>query len=149
MTFNPYARATRALIALLLLAQQPLTMTLATPSVSSGVQFPSAVEWISPSAGVLTEALEVSSGNATFALEGLGESNQRSVLTDSSGGSAIKYYQAVADEFIVPISLLEGFTATKILQNTMRRDYERFSRSVSAAGLKHTFNWHIRLYRDD
>ena len=85
MTFTPQARATRALIALLLLAQQPLTMTLATPIVSSGVQFPSTVEWISPSAGVLAGALEVSSGNATFALEGLGESNQRSVLTDSSG----------------------------------------------------------------
>ena len=105
------------------------------------MQFPSAVEWISPSASVLAEALEVSSGNATFALEGLGESNQRSVLTDSSGsigGSAIKYYRAVADEFIVPISLLEGFTVTEILLNTMRRDYERVSRSVSAAGLKLT-----------
>ena len=90
MTPAMHARATRTLIALLLLAQQPLAMTLAAPIVSSGVQFPSAVEWISPSAGVLTEALEVSSGNATFALEGLGESNQRSVLTDSSvsiGGS--------------------------------------------------------------
>lgn len=31
----------------------------------------------------------------------------------------------------------------------MWRDYERFSRSVSAAGLKLTSNWHIRLYRDD
>ena len=64
------------------------------------------------------------------------------------GGSAIKHYRAVANEFIVPIALLAGFTATEILQNTMRRDYERFSRSVSAAGLKLTPDWHIRLYRD-
>lgn len=64
-------------------------------------------------------------------------------------GSAIKYYRAVANEFIVPVALLKGFTATEILQNPMRRDYERFSRSVSAAGLKLTPDWHIRLYRDD
>ena len=69
--------------------------------------------------------------------------------TTARGGSAIKHYRAVANEFIVPISLLDGFTATEILQNTLRRDYERFSRSVSAAGLKLTPNWHIRLYRDD
>ena len=85
-----FPRATRALIALLLLMQQPLSMALAAPSVSSGVQFPSAVEWISPSAGILAEALEVSTGNATFALEGVGESNQRSVLTDSSGSGWVR-----------------------------------------------------------
>ena len=62
----------------------------------------------------------------------------RVTRVETRGGSAVKYYRAVADEFIVPISLLEGFTATEILQNTMRRDYERFSRSVSAAGLKLT-----------
>ena len=73
----------------------------------------------------------------------------RVTRTTPRGGSAIKHYQAVANEFIVPISLLEGFTATEILQNSMRRDYERFSRSVSAAGLKLTPDWHIRLYRDD
>ena len=73
----------------------------------------------------------------------------RVTRTETRGGSAINYYRAVADEFIVPIALLEGFTATEVLQNTMRRDYERFSRSVAAAGLKITPDWHIRLYRDD
>jgi hypothetical protein len=68
---------------------------------------------------------------------------------ETRGGSAIKHYRAVANEFIVPIKLLEGFTTTEILQNTMRRDYDRFSRSVSAAGIRLTADWHIRLYRND
>jgi hypothetical protein len=68
---------------------------------------------------------------------------------ETRGGSAIKHYRAVANEFIVPIILLEGFTTTEILQNTMRRDYDRFSRSVSAAGIRLTADWHIRLYRND
>jgi hypothetical protein len=68
---------------------------------------------------------------------------------ETRGGSAIKHYRAVANEFIVPIALLEGFSTTEILQNTMRRDYERFSRSVSAAGTRLTPDWHIRLYRNE
>jgi hypothetical protein len=68
---------------------------------------------------------------------------------ETRGGSAIKHYRAVANEFIVPTKLLEGFTTTEVLQNTMRRDYDRFSRSVSAAGIRLTADWHIRLYRND
>ena len=73
----------------------------------------------------------------------------RVTRTTTRGGSAIKHYRAVANEFIVPIALLEGFTTTEVLQNTMRRDYNRFSRSVSAAGIRLTADWHIRLYRND
>lgn len=73
----------------------------------------------------------------------------RVTRTETRGGSAIKHYRAVANEFIVPIALLEGFTTTEVLQNTMRRDYDRFSRSVSAAGIRLTPDWHIRLYRND
>ena len=73
----------------------------------------------------------------------------RVTRTETRGGSAIKHYRAVANEFIVPIALLEGFTTTEVLQKTMRRDYDRFSRSVSAAGIRLTPDWHIRLYRND
>jgi hypothetical protein len=45
----------------------------------------------------------------------------RVTRTETRGGSAIKHYRAVANEFVVPIALLEGFTTTEILQNTMRR----------------------------
>lgn len=68
---------------------------------------------------------------------------------ETRNGSAIKHYRAVANEFVVPIALLEGLTTTEVLQNTMRRDYDRFSRSVSAAGIRFTPDWHIRLYRND
>jgi hypothetical protein len=78
-------RVGRALVALTLLFQQPLTVALATPIAGGVVRLPTALEWISPSAGVLKEALEVATGAATFSLEGLGDSNLRSVLTDSSG----------------------------------------------------------------
>ena len=46
----------------------------------------------------------------------------RVTRTTTRGGSAIKHYRAVANEFIVPIALLEGFTTTEVLQKTMRRD---------------------------
>jgi hypothetical protein len=48
----------------------------------------------------------------------------------------------------VPIELLEGLSATTVLQLVMQRDYDRFSRSVSANGLKLTPDWHLRLFRD-
>jgi hypothetical protein len=67
---------------------------------------------------------------------------------ETRGGSAIKHYQATAEEFIVPIELLEGLSATTVLQLVMQRDYDRFSRSVSANGLKLTPDWHLRLFRD-
>jgi hypothetical protein len=67
---------------------------------------------------------------------------------ETRGGSAIKHYQAIAEEFIVPIELLEGLSATAVLQLVMQRDYDRFSRSVSANGLKLTPDWHLRLFRD-
>jgi hypothetical protein len=67
---------------------------------------------------------------------------------ETRGGSAVKHYRAVADEFVVPIALLEGLTTTEVLQRVMRRDYDRFSRSVSAAGNRLTSDWHLRLYRD-
>jgi hypothetical protein len=67
---------------------------------------------------------------------------------ETRGGSAIKHYQATAEEFIVPIELLEGLSATTVLQLVMQRDYDRFTSSVSANGMKLTPDWHLRLFRD-
>jgi hypothetical protein len=68
--------------------------------------------------------------------------------TERRGGSAIKHYQSVANEFIVPVDLIEGTDHDQILQLIMQRDYQRFSHSVVVAGRKLTPDWRLRLFRD-
>ncbi len=67
---------------------------------------------------------------------------------ETRAGSAIKYYQAVADEFIFPVVPLEGLDNTELLQRIMQRDYDRFSQNVAAVGFRLTEHWQLRLYRD-
>jgi hypothetical protein len=67
---------------------------------------------------------------------------------EARGGSAITHYRSTANQFIVPVSLIDGFTQTEILQHVMRRDYDRFSSFVVNTGMKLTPDWQLRLYRD-
>jgi hypothetical protein len=55
---------------------------------------------------------------------------------EARGGSAITHYRSSANQFIVPIHLIAGFTQTEILQRVMARDYDRFSTFVVNTGMK-------------
>jgi hypothetical protein len=72
----------------------------------------------------------------------------RRTRIEARGGSAITHYRSSANQFIIPVHLIAGFTQTEILQRVMARDYDRFSRFVVNMGTKLTPDWQLRLYRD-
>ncbi|WP_293909139.1 hypothetical protein [Deinococcus sp.] len=72
----------------------------------------------------------------------------RVTRTERRSGSAVRHYRSVADEFVLSTELLQGMSASEVLQRIMARDYNRFSRSVSRAGLRLTPDWQLRLFRD-
>jgi hypothetical protein len=68
--------------------------------------------------------------------------------TERRGGSAVKHYRSVADEFVLAANLLEGLSSAELLQHIMARHYDHFSRNVAEAGLRLTPDWRLRLFRD-
>ena len=71
----------------------------------------------------------------------------RITRTETRGGSAIKYYQSVAEEYIIPTHLFKNLTEEALLQHIQQRDYTIFSRNVARAGFKITPDWQLRLLR--
>lgn len=71
----------------------------------------------------------------------------RVTKTETRGGSAIKHYQSVTNEFIVPVHLFENMTGDVLLKHIQQRDYNHFSHNVANVGLKLTEDWQLRLFR--
>lgn len=69
--------------------------------------------------------------------------------TERRGGSAVKHYRSVAEEFVLATTLLEGLSSTELLQHIMARHYDQFSRNVAEVGQRLTPDWRLRLFRDD
>jgi hypothetical protein len=72
----------------------------------------------------------------------------RQTRIETRGGSAIKYFQSVAEEFVISVHLFEKLTDYILLQHIQKRDYDRFCHNSAAAGLRMTPDWRLRLFRD-
>lgn len=69
--------------------------------------------------------------------------------TERRSGSAVNHYRSVAEEFTVSVGLIGGLNAAELLERVSAREYHPFCRNVSAAGLRLTPDWQLRLHRVD
>ncbi len=69
--------------------------------------------------------------------------------TEKRRGSPVQYYRAIADEILVPTSLIASASDTELLTRVQQQEYEMFTANAVRAGRKFSPEWYLHYFRSE